>query len=172
MLSITPSSKIFFLPCAKNESVFQTIQLNNKSDTPIFFKILKDPTNTFRISPNSGNKTNYSWIYCNIGLISGQSLNLICIEFHPRECRKYTFALQLLLNHSSTNIKKLHLIGLCHAPNIKLNGLQDSDDEKKEKSLYYPPTYMGVSTRQKIKIINKTLISLDVNVNYSTSFMN
>ena len=40
MIKITPQNKVFFPPCGPNESVYQTVQINNTSDTPVYFKIL------------------------------------------------------------------------------------------------------------------------------------
>lgn len=40
MIKLNPSNQLVFPPCGPNESVFQTIQLNNKSDTPTYYKIM------------------------------------------------------------------------------------------------------------------------------------
>jgi len=68
MVKISPSNKVTFPPCGVSESVYQTVQIVNTSDTPVFFKILQDPTKTFRAFPP-------------IGMINGKSFSLICFEF-------------------------------------------------------------------------------------------
>jgi len=40
MVKIVPSNKITFPPAGVNESVYQTVQIQNTSDTPVYFKIL------------------------------------------------------------------------------------------------------------------------------------
>ena len=54
MIKLNPSSQLVFPPCGPSESVFQTIQLNNRSDTPAYFKIMQDPTGTFKAYPSAG----------------------------------------------------------------------------------------------------------------------
>ena len=68
MVKISPSNKVTFPPCGVSESVYQTVQIVNTSDTPVFFKILQDSTKTFRAFPP-------------IGMINGKSFSLICFEF-------------------------------------------------------------------------------------------
>lgn len=48
------NSKIAFPPCSPNESVFQTVQLNNTSDTPVQFNIMQDTTGSFKSFPSIG----------------------------------------------------------------------------------------------------------------------
>jgi hypothetical protein len=40
MVKIAPSNKIIFPPAGANESVYQTVQIVNTSDTPVYYKIL------------------------------------------------------------------------------------------------------------------------------------
>ncbi len=70
MVKISPSNKISFPPCGTSESVYQTVQIVNTSDTPVYYKILQDPTKTFRAFPP-------------IGMINGKSFSLVCFEFQP-----------------------------------------------------------------------------------------
>ena len=71
MVKISPSNKIVFPPAGANESVYQTVQIVNTSDTPVYYKILQDSTKTFRAYPP-------------IGIISGKSFSLVCFEFQPK----------------------------------------------------------------------------------------
>ena len=90
------TNKIAFPPCSPNESVYQTIQLNNTSDTPVQYSILQDTTGTFKSFPP-------------IGQISGKSFTLICLEFNPKSPRFYNFSAQFLFNNSSANMQQVLL---------------------------------------------------------------
>ncbi len=68
MVKVSPSNKVIFPPASVNESVYQTVQIVNTSDTPVYFKILGDTTKTFRAYPP-------------VGLIGGKSFGLVCFEF-------------------------------------------------------------------------------------------
>ena len=46
--------KIAFAACCAGESVYQTVQLNNTSDTPVQFKILQDSSGTYKSFPSLG----------------------------------------------------------------------------------------------------------------------
>ena len=142
MLEVNPSNIIQFLPAALEESVYQTVQLNNNSDTPIYYRMLPDPSKTFRIYPPTG-------------LIEGRSFGLICFEFSPKLQRSYSFVTQCILNHTATYDTKMQLIGYCYVPTISLEG---------ESKIYYPPTFMGVASKEKLKIKNDSLVQCDVSV--------
>ena len=45
------TQKLSFFPCSPGESVYQIVQLNNTSDTPVQFKVLQDSTGTFKSFP-------------------------------------------------------------------------------------------------------------------------
>jgi hypothetical protein len=38
IMSIKPSHKVYFKPCALGESVYQTLEFINQTDTPAYFK--------------------------------------------------------------------------------------------------------------------------------------
>ena len=101
------NSKIAFAPCSPNESVYQTIQLNNTSDTPVQFNIMQDTSGTFKSYPP-------------IGQIAGKSFQLICFEFNPRQSRFYNFQAQFLFNNSSQNMQQVLLQGYCYGPQVTL----------------------------------------------------
>lgn len=132
------SSKIAFPPCSPNESVYQTIQLNNTSDTPVQYSIMQDTTGTFKSFPP-------------IGQISGKSFTLICLEFNPKSPRFYNFAAQFLFNNSSANMQQVLLQGFCYGPQVTLASQQ----------LFFPPSYVGVSTRQKFPLRNESRIPVE-----------
>ena len=99
------NTKIAFAPCSPNESVYQTIQLNNTSDTPVQFNIMQDTSGTFKSYPP-------------IGQIAGKSFQLICFEFNPRQARFYNFQAQFLFNNSSQNMQQVLLQGYCYGPQV------------------------------------------------------
>lgn len=84
-------SKLGFSPCSPGESVFNTILLQNSSDTPVLYKAMQDSTHTFKAFPS-------------LGLIPGQSFALVCLEFSPKSPRSYNFTSQFLFNNSTANI--------------------------------------------------------------------
>lgn len=54
MVSMSPKKNVVFPSCGPCESVYQTLQISNTSDTPVYFKLLQDPTNTFKSYPSVG----------------------------------------------------------------------------------------------------------------------
>ncbi len=46
--------KVIFKPCLRGHSVYDSIELTNQSDTPVFFKINPDPQRVFRAYPRMG----------------------------------------------------------------------------------------------------------------------
>ena len=54
-----------FAAAGIGESVFQSVQIVNTSDTPVYFKVLQDPSHTFKVFPPTG-------------LIHGKSFAILC----------------------------------------------------------------------------------------------
>ena len=127
-----------FPSCGPNESVYQTIQISNTSDTPVYYKLLQDNTNTFKSYPS-------------YGLIQGQSFAIICFEFNPKFPRNYNFLAQCIFNHNPSNVQKINLVGHCYEPSIRLSN---------EEKLFFPPTFVGVSTKQNMFVKNEARIPL------------
>jgi hypothetical protein len=78
MVRMNPSKEVYFSPCGPNESVFQTLQISNTSETPVYYKILQDSTQTFKAFPS-------------VGLIKGKSFGVVCFEFNPKMPRDFNF---------------------------------------------------------------------------------
>ena len=114
------------------------MQINNTSDTPAYYRLLEDPTSTFKSYPS-------------YGLIPGQGFAIVTFEFNPRSPRNYNFSAQCVFNHNQSNVQKVNLIGHCYEPKIQL-----SNDEK----LFFPPTYCGVSSKQNVMVKNESRIPL------------
>ena len=127
-----------FQPVGPGESVYQTVQLSNSSDTPVLFKVLQDSTNTFRAFPA-------------LGLVPGKSFALVVFEFNPKHARFYNFAAQLLFNNSTSNIQAVQLMGYCYAPQLSIP----------QDKLFFPPTYVGVSQKQPFVVKNNSRIPLE-----------
>mmetsp|Transcript_34250 Transcript_34250/g.25313 ORF Transcript_34250/g.25313 Transcript_34250/m.25313 type:complete len:81 (+) Transcript_34250:505-747(+) len=79
MVQISPSNRVAFGPCCVNEAQYQSVQILNTSDTPVYYRLLQDPSNTFRAFPT-------------IGMIGGKSFGIVCFEFQPKSPRFYNFA--------------------------------------------------------------------------------
>lgn len=139
MVKFLPTKNVVFPPCGPNESVYQTIKIMNTSDTPVFYKMLPDPSKVFRIFPL-------------IGLIQEKSFALVCFEFNPKSANHWSFTSQCVLNYTYTNVQNIHLSGKCFKPEISLGN---------KGKLFFPPTYTGVSSKQKLVLKNNARIPLE-----------
>jgi hypothetical protein len=129
------SKELTFLPCNPGESVFRSLLIQNTSDTPVIYRAMQDSTGTFKSYPS-------------LGLIRGKGFALICLEFSPKSVRNYSFNSQFLFNNSTSNIQQVQLQGTCYGPSITLP----------KDSLFFSPTYIGVSTRQAFSVKNDSRI--------------
>ena len=143
MFEITPKKEMFFPPTTINQSLYQTLKIENKNDTPLFYKISPDPLGIFRV-------------YSKYGLIPSKSFHLICVEFSPKEATVYRFPLRIIFNHDSQNMKTIMLNGLCTDPVIDIEGLQNE--------MYFPPSYVGIKTKKTVMIKNLSPINILVNI--------
>ena len=143
MYELNPKREIFFPPTSINQSLYQTLKIENKNDTPLFYKIIQDPINVFRVH----NK---------YGLIPSNSFHLICIEFSPKETTVYRFPLRIIFNHDTQNTKTIILNGLCTDPVIDIEGIKSE--------MYFAPTYVGIKTKKSVKIKNLSPIKILVNI--------
>ena len=143
MFELNPKKEMFFPPTTINQSLYQTIKIENKNDTPLFYKISPDPLGIFRV-------------YCKYGLIPSKSFHLICVEFSPKEATVYRFPLRIIFNHDTQNMKTIMLNGLCTDPVIDIEGLQNE--------MYFPPSYVGIKTKKTVNIKNLSPIRILVNI--------
>ena len=143
MYELNPRKEMYFPPTSLNQSLYQTLKIENKNDTPLFYKIIQDPNNVFRVH----NK---------YGLIPSNSFHLICIEFSPKETTVYRFPLRIIFNHDSTNTKTIILNGLCTDPVIDVEGIK--------QEMYFAPTYVGIKTKRSVKIKNLSPINILVKI--------
>jgi hypothetical protein len=139
MVKFLPNKNVIFPPCGPGESVYQTMKIMNTSDTPVFFKMMADPAKVFRVYPI-------------MGLIQGRGFSLVCFEFNPKSANHWSFTSQCVLNYTFTNVQNIHLSGKCFRPEITLAN---------KGKLFFPPTYTGVSSRQKLVVKNNARIPLE-----------
>ncbi|EGR30774.1 hypothetical protein IMG5_123900 [Ichthyophthirius multifiliis] len=131
--------KVYFNNCRLGETTFQTFEIHNKSDTPVFFRILKDQDDVFQVFPQ-------------IGLIYGKSFCIVSTQFQPKESQKYETFLQIQFNHQSDNLKKVFLQAFCSKINLKVEN---------EGKLFFSPCFLGVKSKQKFNIWNNSLLNLN-----------
>ena len=143
MFEFSPKKEIFFPPTSLNQSLYQTLKIENKNDTPLFYKINPDPENIFRV-------------HSKYGLISSNSFHLICLEFSPKDTTVYRFPLRIIFNHDSSNTKTIMLNGLCTDPVIEVEGIKDE--------IYFAPCYVGIKTKRNIIIKNLSPITIKVSI--------
>ena len=144
MYELNPKKEMYFPPTSINQSLYQTIKIENKNDTPLFYNIIQDPINVFRVHNKHG-------------LIPSNSFHLICVEFSPKETTVYRFPLRIIFNHDSQNTKTIMLNGLCTDPVIDIEGVKSE--------MYFAPTYVGIKTKKTVKIKNLSPIKILVKIN-------
>jgi len=143
MFEFSPKKEIFFPPTSINQSLYQSLKIQNKNDTPLFYKIRQDPLNIFRVH----NK---------YGLIPANSFHLICLEFSPKDTTVYRFPLHIEFNHDVSNTKVIMLNGLCTDPVIEIEGVKNE--------IYFAPCYVGIKTKKSIIIKNLSPIHIKVDI--------
>ncbi|CAD8141208.1 unnamed protein product [Paramecium octaurelia] len=150
IVELRPSNKLYFPPCTIEESVYQTVEFINKSDTPIYFNFSPDPTRTFRVFPNQG-------------LIFGKSSQMIIVEFVPVENKAYNQTLVCHMNHQSSNQITLQAIGYCSTPSLKLQN---------DGKVFFPPSFVGVYSRQKITVHNESRVPMSYSIDVPEKYQN
>ena len=143
MYEMNPKKEMFFPPATINQSLYQTLKIENKNDTPLFYKISPDPLGIFRA-------------HLKYGLIPSHSFHLICIEFCPKDTTVYRFPLRIIFNHDNQNMKTIMLNGLCTDPVIEIEGISNE--------MYFPPCYVGIKTKKTVLIKNLSPIKILVNI--------
>ena len=84
-------------------------------------------------------------------MIPGKSFALATFEFNPKSARFYNFSAQFVFNNSSANVQAVLLQGYCYGSTISLPA----------DKLFYPPSFVGVSTKQKFLVKNDSRIPLE-----------
>ena len=143
MFDFVPKKEIFFPSTSVNQPQYQIFKIKNRSDTPLFYAFSPDPNQVFRVARK-------------YGLIPANQFHLILIEFCPKETTTYRYPLRVTLNHDVSNVKNIILNGFCVDPVIEVEGIKEE--------IYFPPSFIGITTQKKLTIINRSPIKVHVNI--------
>ena len=130
------------------DSNYQTLELENKTDTPTFFSFQPDGKKyplcdrVFKIFPE-------------VGMIEGNSFKIITFEFCPQQPNKYESNILCTLNHSKESVLTVKLTAYCCAPQLAIQN---------EGKIFFSPSYCGVYSRQKIQIQSLAKIPTEYHV--------
>ena len=143
MFDFIPKKEIFFPSTSVNQPQYQIFKIRNRSDTPLFYAFSPDPNQVFRVARK-------------FGLIPANQFHLILIEFCPKETTTYRYPLRVTLNHDASNVKNIILNGFCVDPVIEIEGIKEE--------IYFPPSFIGITTQKKLTIINRSPINVHVTI--------
>ena len=90
------------------------------------------------------------------GLIPANLFHLILIEFCPKETTTYRYPLRITLNHDVSSVKNIILNGFCVDPVIEIEGIKEE--------IYFPPSFIGITTQKKLTVINRSPIKIKVEI--------
>ena len=150
ILDILPSNRIIFEPCTIGESVYASVYLVNKTDTPTYFRFTQDVNRVFRTFP-----------LC--GLIEGKSFQVVLFEFCPNAAKPFNLALHCSLNHNLSEQIAFKLFGYSCEPKLELQN---------EGQIFFPPSFAGVMSRQNFMIHNRARIPVEYNFNIPQKYEN
>lgn len=141
-----PKNKVHFPPCHLGDSVFQTLAIENASDTPALFSFADDPSEVFRCKPSCG-------------YIPAKSFHLVAVRFAPRQVRSYTHLMQCVVNNSFSKPEVLELAGICALPRLALPDCVGSSDAGDAK-VFIKPTAVGLQSLRKFQVLNTSRVPL------------
>lgn len=150
ILDVLPSNRIIFEPCTIGESVYASIYLVNKTDTPTYFRFTQDVNRIFRTYPLHG-------------LIEGKSFQVIIFEFCPNAAKPFLCALSCSLNHNLSEQLSFKLFGYSCEPKLELQN---------EGQIFFPPSFAGVMSRQNYMIHNRSRIPVEFNFTIPQKYEN
>lgn len=142
--------KVHFPSCFLGDHVFQTVLMENASDTPALFAFVSDPSETFACKPASG-------------YIGAKSFHLVQIRFSPRKPKKYTHVLQCVVNNARSRPETVELIGICALPSLVVEDETTKDHHSSssgDAKLFIKPTSMGLQSVRSITIANASRVPL------------
>lgn len=141
-IKVSPNKKIKFPPCSPGDTMYQSLQIFNQADTPCYYKTIADPAGIFKVFPA-------------VGFILPKTFTIIALEFKPKVPQNYKFVLKFLMNHANAALIKIALEGVCSDPSIFIDN---------EAKIFYPPLFTGVSSKQKVGVLNSSHIAIDFNI--------
>lgn len=144
--------RVHFPPCYLGDSVFQTILMENASDTPALFAFVPDASEVFACKP-----------VC--GYIAAKSFHLVQLRFSPRHVRTYTHALQCIVNNARSRPETIELTGICALPALAFDDGSSSATPAPTSSSYaakvfIKPTAIGLESVRTIMIANVSRVPL------------
>ncbi|GMF21005.1 unnamed protein product [Phytophthora fragariaefolia] len=140
-------NKVNFPPCYLGDSVFQTIMIENASDTPALFTFVNDPAEVFLCKPNCG-------------YIEAKSFHLVTIRFTPRKVRKYLHFLQCIVNNTHGKPEVIELTAICALPQLSFQDIDAGQLLPSEAKVYVKPTAVGLQSSRQIELINTSRVPL------------
>ena len=124
---------VSFPSCHVGDSVFQTVQMTNRGDTPTTFAFESDPSRVFTIKPDNG-------------VIEAGGFTLVAIRFTPNSVGQHRHTTTCLLNNSAMGAIKFQFSGLGSSPAIVM-GTTDG-------TLFFKPTSTGIVSHRALKLHN------------------
>ncbi|KAL4116217.1 hypothetical protein PRIC2_013215 [Phytophthora ramorum] len=140
-------NKVQFPPCYLGDSVFQTIMIENASDTPALFTFVEDPAEIFSCKPTCG-------------YVEAKSFHLVAIRFTPRNVRKYSHFLQCVVNNARAKPEVLELTAICALPQLSFQDIEAGQLLPSEAKVYVKPTAVGLESLRQIELINTSRVPL------------
>ncbi|GMF09788.1 unnamed protein product [Phytophthora lilii] len=140
-------NKVHFPPCYLGDSVFQTIMIENTSDTPALFAFVEDPAEIFSCKPACG-------------YIEAKSFHLVAIRFTPRNARKYSHFLQCIVNNARAKPEIIELTAICALPQLSFQDIEAGQLLPSEAKVYVKPTSVGLQSLRQIDLINTSRVPL------------
>ncbi|KAL4144774.1 hypothetical protein PRNP1_013900 [Phytophthora ramorum] len=140
-------NKVQFPPCYLGDSVFQTIMIENASDTPALFTFVEDPAEVFSCKPTCG-------------YVEAKSFHLVAIRFTPRNVRKYSHFLQCVVNNARAKPEVLELTAICALPQLSFQDIEAGQLLPSEAKVCVKPTAVGLESLRQIELINTSRVPL------------
>ncbi|KAG6974099.1 hypothetical protein JG688_00003237 [Phytophthora aleatoria] len=140
-------NKVNFPPCYLGDSVFQTVMIENASDTPAVFAFVEDPAEVFSCKPMCG-------------YIEAKSFHLVAIRFTPRNVRKYSCFLQCIVNNARAKPEVLELSAICALPQLSFQDIEAGQLLSSEAKVHIKPTSVGLQSLRHIELINTSRVPL------------
>lgn len=147
--------RIHFPPCYLNDSVFQTILIENTGDTPALFQFSDDATGCYFCKPNCG-------------YISPRSIYLVQIRFSPVQLGTNKGFVHFTVNYSESTRTNVEMTGIGSIPKLIFNDHPDDlgsshidvDSSRVDAKVYLKPTALGLSSVRCLQLFNVSRIPL------------
>jgi hypothetical protein len=137
MIQVLPKNEIVFSPCAVGDTTYCSIQLVNKTDTPSYFKFDSDGGDVFDVFPK-------------YGIVEGHRFKIIFFRFSPKEPELIEKVFHCRLNNA-IDVVRIKLTGYCCQPKLEIDN---------NSQLFFPPSFIGVHSRQMIAFHNRSRVPL------------